>query len=107
MTEITFVTPDGTTKPISAVDGNSVMQTAVANNVAGIVAECGGAMACATCHVYIDKAFADIVGEASEEEAEMLEFAACDVRETSRLSCQIKISPQLDGLVVYLPDSQV
>jgi 2Fe-2S ferredoxin len=107
MIEIVFVSTNGTRKSVEANDGDSVMQSAIANNVDGIVAECGGAMACATCHVYVDDAFIEKVGAAGEEEAEMLEFASCEMTAESRLSCQIRVSPELNGLLVHLPDGQV
>ena len=107
MTKITFIDANGTTSTVKAVDGDSVMQTARLNNISGIVAECGGAMACATCHAYVDDAWADRVGPVGEDESEMLDFASCEVKETSRLTCQIKIEPKLDGLVIRLPEEQL
>ncbi|MCB8836412.1 2Fe-2S iron-sulfur cluster-binding protein [Aurantimonas sp. VKM B-3413] len=107
MTTITYVAADGTRTDVEAEDGSSVMQTAVSNDVDGIVGECGGAMACATCHVYVDEAWADKVGARQSGEEDMLDFAASEMKPTSRLSCQIKISPELDGLVVHLPESQI
>lgn len=107
MTKITFVSVGGARVTVSATGGSSVMQTALDNGIDGITAECGGAMACATCHVYVDDVDSDRVPPAAEHEADMLEFAACEVKPTSRLSCQIKITPDLDGLVVHLPESQV
>lgn len=83
------------------------MQVAKAHAIDGITAECGGAMACATCHVYVDGAWASKTGEVSESEADMVEFAACEVKQTSRLSCQIKITEELDGLVLHLPEAQI
>jgi 2Fe-2S ferredoxin len=81
------------------------METAIKNGVPGIEAECGGACACATCHVYVDEAWMDKAGVASAMEQDMLDFAY-DVRPTSRLSCQIKVTAQLDGLLVTTPDRQ-
>lgn len=78
------------------------MEGAVRNNVPGIDADCGGACACATCHVYVDEAWKNQIGEAGVLEASMLEFAE-DVRPTSRLSCQIRLSEAFDGLIVHLP----
>jgi 2Fe-2S ferredoxin len=83
------------------------METAVKNGVRGIVAECGGACACATCHVFIDEAFADKVGEPGPLEDDMLDGAATDREPTSRLSCQVKMSADLDGLVVRIAPEQV
>jgi ferredoxin, 2Fe-2S len=107
MPKITFVSPDGGRTTVEATDGDSVMQAALANGVEGIVAECGGAMMCATCHVYVDDDWESAVGEASEEERGMLDFAASEVKPASRLSCQIAITDDLDGLVVHLPDAQI
>jgi 2Fe-2S ferredoxin len=81
------------------------METAIRNSVPGIVAECGGACSCATCHVHVDEAWTEKVGPPSPMEEDMLDFAF-DVRPTSRLSCQIKVSEGLDGLVVHTPQQQ-
>jgi 2Fe-2S ferredoxin len=105
MAKITFIQHDGTEHVHEGKTGLSVMEVAVKNNVPGIDADCGGACACATCHVYVDAAWADKTGEAGSMEQSMLDFAN-DVEPTSRLSCQIKISDALDGLVVRLPKSQ-
>lgn len=100
MTKITFVQPDGASQTVEAREGDSIMQTALAYSIDGIFAECGGAMMCATCHCYIDD---DRTGEASETELDMLDCAEDEVRPSSRLSCQIKVTDALDGLVVHLP----
>lgn len=107
MIELTFVDSDGTRHEVTAAEGTSVMQAARDNNIEAIRAECGGSLACATCHCYVDDAYADKVGEASEDEVDMLDFAESEVKETSRLSCQIKLSAELNGLVVHLPHDQV
>ncbi len=107
MTKITFVSAEGQQTIVDAIDGTSVMQTALDHEISGIQAECGGAMACATCHVYVDAAFQQLTGQATDHETEMLDFAACPVKPESRLSCQIEVSPLLDGLTVHLPESQV
>jgi 2Fe-2S ferredoxin len=105
MTLITFVAHDGVETDINVAPGASVMEAAVQNGVSGIIGECGGVCACATCHVYFDpEAFAR-VGAPGETEAGMLEFSA-GPRPTSRLSCQIKVTEALDGLVVHMPESQ-
>jgi 2Fe-2S ferredoxin len=83
----------------------SVMEGAVRNGVPGIDAECGGACACATCHVYVDPTWQQKTGAQQELEAGMLDFGA-DVQPNSRLSCQIRVTEELDGLVVYLPKTQ-
>ena len=105
MPTITYIEPDGKTHKIEAETGSTVMETAIRNLVPGIEAECGGALACATCHVYVDEGWLDKTGSASEMEEDMLDFAY-DVRPTSRLSCQIKVSDELDGLVVFVPETQ-
>lgn len=107
MVQLTFVHPDGSQTQIDAHEGQSVMKAAVANDVDGIVGECGGAMMCATCHCYVDEAWADRTGPREEGEDDMLEGAASEVTEHSRLSCQIKLTPELDGLVVHLPEEQL
>ena len=105
MTKITFIEFDGTEHVVDADNGASVMQAAVSNNVPGIDADCGGACACATCHVYVDGAFIDKVGKAEEMEQSMLEFAE-NVEPTSRLSCQITVSDELEGMSLKLPEAQ-
>ncbi|TNE59483.1 MAG: (2Fe-2S)-binding protein [Alphaproteobacteria bacterium] len=105
MAKITFIDHDGTKRDVEADNGLSVMEAAVNNMVPGIDADCGGACACATCHVYVDDAWMGKTGEISDMEETMLDFAE-DRRENSRLSCQIKISDELDGLVVTTPESQ-
>ena len=105
MPKITLIEHSGTSHTIDAQPGMSLMQNAIDNFVPGIDADCGGACACATCHVYVDEAWKDKTGSAEQMEEDMLDFAY-DVRETSRLSCQIKISDELDGLVVKLPEKQ-
>nr|WP_316654422.1 2Fe-2S iron-sulfur cluster-binding protein [uncultured Gellertiella sp.] len=105
MTKLTLVAFDGTRLELDAANGSTVMENAVRNSVPGIEAECGGACACATCHVYVDDAWTAKVGAPAAMEEDMLDFAF-DVRPTSRLSCQIKISDELDGLVVHVPERQ-
>lgn len=105
MPKITYVAPDGTRSEIEAPIGSTVMENAVKNMVQGIEAECGGACACATCHVYVDEEWAGRVGSPQPMEEDMLDFAY-DVRPTSRLSCQIKVTNELDGLVVEIPERQ-
>ena len=107
MTKITFIASDGSRKDIEARDGDSVMSTAVSHGVRGIVGDCGGAMACATCHVVVAAEWAERVGGRSSNEEDMLEFAASEMQPTSRLSCQIKVAPELDGLVLHIPDAQI
>lgn len=105
MTTITFIDSTGTSRAIKADDGSTVMETALRNNVPGIEGECGGACACATCHVYVDEAWADRIPKAEQMEEDMLDFAF-DVRPTSRLSCQIRVRAEIDGLTVTTPARQ-
>ncbi|TYC54118.1 2Fe-2S iron-sulfur cluster binding domain-containing protein [Rhodobacterales bacterium] len=106
MVQITFVQPDGSRTTVDASEGASVMETAISQGIAGIFAECGGAMMCATCHCYVDDAWADKTGERENGEEDMLECAAAELKPTSRLSCQIRVTGALDGLVVHLPEEQ-
>lgn len=105
MAKITFIAPDGQKQVVEGEEGLTVMEVAKKALVPGIEAECGGACACATCHVYVDDAWREKVGKPSEMEEDMLDFAF-DVRESSRLSCQIKVTADLDGLVVRVPEKQ-
>lgn len=109
MPKITFLHKDGSEQIIEAEENWSIMQVGVENNVKGIDGNCGGSMACATCHIYIHPEWQDRVtsedNEQTEEEEDMLDVAF-DVRETSRLGCQIKLSNTLDGLIVALPGTK-
>ena len=105
MISIAFMEHGCSEHAVQAAEGQSLMRAAVSNGVPGIDAECGGACACATCHVYIQPEWLDRVGPAQGGEREMLDFAL-DVRGDSRLACQITVSPQLDGLVVGMPVAQ-
>lgn len=105
MAKVTFKQPDGTEQTIEAAAGVTVMEAAKTNLVPGIEAECGGACACATCHVYVSADWTEKTGKPSDMEEDMLDFAF-DVRETSRLSCQIKVTDELDGLLVEVPEKQ-
>ncbi len=105
MPQIIFVEANGERRTVEAALGATVMEIALRNAIPGIEAECGGACSCATCHVYVDEAWADRAGGPSPMEEDMLDFAI-DVRPTSRLSCQIKMTPELDGLVVETPERQ-
>ncbi len=106
MANITFVEPSGQAVTVAVTDGWSLMQGAMAAGVEGIVAECGGSCACATCHCYVDEARAAGLPPPEQAELDMLANVAAERRPTSRLSCQIKASPALDGLVVTLPQRQ-
>lgn len=105
MAKIIFISSTGESTEIDAPTGDSVMQAAVSNMVDGIVAECGGCLSCATCHVYVDEAWIDRVGAAPGDEQGMLQFAI-DPNERSRLSCQIQVTEELDGLVLHVPAAQ-
>jgi 2Fe-2S ferredoxin len=105
MAKITYIAADGSHYEVEAETGSTVMENAIRNGVPGIEAECGGACACATCHVYVDEMFKEVVGEPEPMEEDMLDFAY-DVRPTSRLSCQIRVSDELDGLTVTVPERQ-
>jgi len=105
MAKIIYVDHTGTERTVEATTGESVMEAAIKNAVPGIDADCGGACACATCHVYVDEAFMDKVGKPQDMEQSMLDFAE-NVKSTSRLCCQISVSDELDGLRVTTPESQ-
>ena len=105
MPKITFIEHDGTQHDIEAEVGSTVMEAALKNDIGGIVAECGGGCTCATCLVHVDDAWSEIVGPPSSEEDQMLD-AAFELKPTSRLSCQIKVTESLDGLIVHTPSYQ-
>jgi 2Fe-2S ferredoxin len=105
MTKIIYIDSTGQSRTAEGEEGSTVMETALRNNIPGIEAECGGACACATCHVYVDEAWVSKLPKAEQMEEDMLDFAF-DVRPTSRLSCQIRIRADLDGLTVTTPERQ-
>jgi 2Fe-2S ferredoxin len=105
MPKITYIEADGTRHEAEAELGSTVMETAIMNGVPGIIAECGGACTCATCHVYVDEAWTDVVGGPSMMEEDMLDFAF-EPKPQSRLSCQIKVKDNVNGLVVHIPRRQ-
>ncbi len=105
MAKVTYIEHDGTEHVIDVKPGLTVMEGAVKNNVPGIDADCGGACACATCHVYVDESWLAKTGDRSAMEESMLDFAE-GVETNSRLSCQIKVTDALDGLIVGRPESQ-
>jgi len=107
MPSINFIHPDNRSERIEATIGDSVMQVATAHGIDEIVAECGGNAMCATCHVYVDEGWLPRLAAMSEEENELLDGVAAERRPNSRLSCQIKLTPEFDGLVVRLPDRQI
>jgi ferredoxin, 2Fe-2S len=105
MAKITFIQHDGSEMTVEGIPGMTVMETAVKNGISGIDADCGGACACATCHVYIEPDWREKVGARNPMEEDMLDFAF-DVRDNSRLSCQIKVSDALNGLRLRVPEKQ-
>ena len=105
MPKITYIDAQGERYEVAAENGTTVMENAIREGVPGIEAECGGACACATCHVYVDDSFMPVVGEPEAMEEDMLDFAF-EVRPTSRLSCQIRVSDALEGLTVTVPERQ-
>ena len=105
MAKVTYIEFNGTEHVVDVKPGMTVMEGAVKNNVPGIDADCGGACACATCHVYVDEAWASKTGTKNAMEESMLDFAD-NVEANSRLSCQIHVTDELDGLVVRMPESQ-
>lgn len=107
MTAITFIHPDGRSQSLEGSAGESVMQLAVSRGIDEIVAECGGNAMCATCHVYVDDRWIDRLAAMTDEEDALLDGTAAERLPTSRLSCQIKIEPELNGLVLRLPERQV
>ena len=106
MPTVIYIQPDGRQQPTEVRNGASVMIGAIGGNVSGIDAECGGALDCATCHVYVDRAWVDRLPPISDEEDAMLEGVVAERRPESRLSCQLKVDASLDGLVIHVPEQQ-
>lgn len=107
MPNVTYINHDGTKQNVDVLVGKRVMQAAISAGIEGIVAECGGQAMCATCHVYVDSSWADKFPPIEEEEDEMLEDTVSPRTEMSRLSCQLVVTEDLDGLIVQLPEGQV
>jgi ferredoxin, 2Fe-2S len=105
MVKITYVAQDGTRHDVEAPPGTNLMEAAVKNGVTAIEGECGGALACATCHVYVPEEWQHLTGQVTEDETEMLEFAV-DPDARSRLGCQIRVTEEMEGLTVFTPVSQ-
>lgn len=105
MTKIIYIQHNGTEHIVDANDGDTLMQTALDNLVPGIVGDCGGSCSCATCHGFLDVSFAEFAGTMGEDERNILE-GVLEVQDNSRLTCQIKVTPELEGLVIKLPKSQ-
>ncbi len=106
MAKITYIENNGTSHTVDVAEGLTVMEGAVQNNIPGIDADCGGGMACATCHVYVKDKWFDKINKKSEGEHEMID-QAYEPKKSSRLSCQIQVSPEIDGLEVHLPGKQI
>lgn len=106
MCRVVFVHDDGRREEHTADDGQSVMRVAVDNLVDGIIGECGGDLSCATCHVFVDEQWVGRLAPLSDDEALMLEAAAVEPTDASRLSCQIRCDARLDGIVVHIPEAQ-
>ena len=106
MPKITYIEHSGKTHTINVANGLSVMEGALQNNVPGIDADCGGSMACATCHVYVKEEWFNKLPKKEDGEEDMLDMAF-EPKKNSRLSCQLMVSDQLEGLVVNLPEKQV
>jgi len=106
MPKITYIEHNGTPHTVDVPVGLTVMEGAVNNNIPGIDADCGGACACSTCHVYVDPDWIGKLPAREDMEVDMLDFAF-DPNERSRLTCQVKVTPELDGLVVQMPDKQI
>jgi 2Fe-2S ferredoxin len=103
---VTYISYAGDTRQVAVPIGDSVMEGAIKNGIDGIVAECGGACQCATCHVYVDEAFLGLLKPIQEDEDEMLNTTASERRANSRLGCQIRVTKELDGLIVRTPKTQ-
>lgn len=107
MTVIHYILNDGVRRTVEAKNGATVMETAIRNNIRGIDAECGGSCSCATCHVYVDEEFLDLLPLADDMENDLLDATAAAREPGSRLSCQIAVTSSLDGLVVRVPPKQI
>ena len=106
MALVKYVDAQGQATEVDVTNGDTVMEGATANGIEGIVAECGGGCACATCHVFVDEAWLDKLEECSDIESDMLECTSEERRPNSRLSCQLKMADNIDGIVIHLPESQ-
>lgn len=106
MPKVTFKSHDGDVREVDVAAGRSLMLAATMNGVPGVDADCGGTLSCATCHVYVDQAWVDLLPPVDEMENDLLENVAAERRDTSRLSCQIVVSDALDGIIVEIPERQ-
>jgi len=107
MPKVTYIAPDDTEIVVDVPNGSSLMQAATLNGIEGIVGDCGGAMSCATCHVLVESEFLSRLDPMSDAESQMLDYTAAGRQDNSRLSCQIVMSDELDGLVVRMADPQI
>lgn len=107
MVKIIIRNAQGNEALIQAEPGDNLMNAAISNGIDGIIGECGGSMMCATCHCYVDEDWLEKTGDRIDGEDDMLECAAAEIKPNSRLSCQILVSNELDGLIVHLPDRQI
>lgn len=106
MPKVTYIEHGGAEHVVDVPVGENVMRGALYNGIEGIVGECGGGLACATCHCYVDEQWLPLTGEPSEAEVQMFDSATSEVKPNSRLSCQVTVTEALDGLVVRLPETQ-
>ena len=102
-----FISPDGTSAEVDVAIGGSLMHAATTHGVDGIVGDCGGAMSCATCHVFVEEQFVALLAEPAPAETQMLDYTAAPRQPNSRLSCQLVMTPELDGLAVRIADPQL
>jgi len=106
MVKLTYRLPDGSSSDIEASAGENLMTVATNHDIQGIVGQCGGYRNCGTCHIYVDERWASLLPEPSEEEEAMLSESAAELQPTSRLSCQVKLTEALDGIIVTVPETQ-
>ena len=106
MTKVVFVSADGARREVDDPSARTIMEAARFNDISGILGDCGGSLTCGTCHGYIDPKWSDLLPPVSGNEADILE-GVFDRRAASRLTCQIPLTPDLDGIIVHLPDRQL
>ena len=106
MATITFIQPDGSAATVEVPSGLTVMEGAIENDITGVIAQCGGSCSCSTCHCYVSDEWMSALPPAEEEETGLIEFA-WEPRESSRLTCQIRVTDELDGLVLHVPAEQL
>jgi ferredoxin, 2Fe-2S len=106
MSKVTYISSKGASQTVDVLDGDSIMEGAVQNNIDGIVGACGGCLQCATCHVYVDDAYLSKLDAIEPEEEAMLQSTAAERKPNSRLGCQLRLRPEFDGITVTMPDQQ-